>query len=240
MRDTDWQSRTALLLGEKKLQELKNKHILIAGLGGVGSYAAEQLCRAGIGKFTLADNDVVQETNRNRQLIALTSTEGMRKTELIAARMKEINPDVKVTFIHDFLNEKNIPDILNDDFDYIVDAIDTLSPKVTLMTEARLRGKKIISSFGSGGRMDPTQIRVTDISDSYGCKFGIKIRKELHKRNIREGIRVVFSPEPADPKALEITDGSNNKRSIVGTISYMPAMFGCYCAAEVIRDLLND
>lgn len=240
MKNKNWQSRTHLLLGDENMHRLHNTHILIAGLGGVGGYAAEQLCRAGVGKFTLADHDIVQASNRNRQLIALLSTEGKRKVDLFSERMKEINPDAEITSLDTYLDPENIPGLLGTRFDYILDAIDTLTPKVTLLTEAVKKGFFVISSMGSGGKTDPSQIKVCDISGSYGCKFAYKVRKALHANQVRTGIRVVFSPESVPGEAIMVTDGSGNKRSVVGTLSYMPAIFGCLCAAEIIRDIIKE
>jgi tRNA A37 threonylcarbamoyladenosine dehydratase len=238
MNETDWRCRTELLLGSDKLQKIRQSHILIAGLGGVGGYVAEQLCRAGIGKLTLVDSDVVQPSNRNRQIIALTSTEGKPKTQVIAARLKDINPEIEIAVIDEFLNEENIPRLLENQYDYIVDAIDTLTPKVALLAWAVKKSFKIVSSMGSGGKLDPSKIVVADISKSNHCKFAYIVRKYLHKQGIFEGIRVVYSAEPVPEEAIIVTDGAGNKRSIVGTISYMPAIFGCYCAAEVIRGIV--
>lgn len=236
MRKEDWQSRTRLLLGEDNLARLRHTHVLVAGLGGVGGYAVEQLCRAGIGKFTLADHDTIHATNRNRQIIALISEEGKAKTAVFCRRMKEINPEVDITLVDTFLDKDNIPDLLSRPFDYILDAIDTLTPKVTLLETAVKRGFSVVSSMGSGGKTDPTQVKISDISLSYGCKFAYKVRKALHAKQIRTGIEVVFSPEPVPENVIQVTDGSGNKRSQVGTLSYMPAVFGCYCAAAIIRD----
>ncbi|MBN1949797.1 MAG: tRNA threonylcarbamoyladenosine dehydratase [Bacteroidales bacterium] len=239
MNESNWLCRTELLLGGESLERLRKAHVLIAGLGGVGAYAAEQLTRAGIGKFTLVDCDVVQPSNRNRQLIALTSTEGRQKTELVAGRIRDINPECEVKIIDEFLSSENIPLVLAEKYAYVIDAIDTLTPKVDLLEEAVKRELCIISSFGSGGKMDPSQVRISRMEDSFGCKFGYMIRKALHKRKVYEGLKVVFSPEKVDPESIMVTDGSGNKRSVVGTISYMPAVFGCFCAAEVIRDLIK-
>jgi tRNA threonylcarbamoyladenosine dehydratase len=239
MKNENWKSRTHLLLGDDNLSRLHNTHVLVAGLGGVGGYAAEQLCRAGIGKFTLADHDIVQASNRNRQIIALVSSEGKRKIDLFSERMKEINPDAEVTVFDNYLDPANIPDLLCTPFDYVLDAIDTLTPKVALLTEAVKRGFFVISSMGSGGKTDPSQVRVCDISKSYGCRFAYKVRKALHANQIRTGLRVVFSPEPVPEEAILVTDGSENKRSVVGTVSYMPAIFGCFCAAEIIQDVIR-
>jgi tRNA A37 threonylcarbamoyladenosine dehydratase len=235
-----WQSRTKLLIGPEKLEILNRSHVLVAGLGGVGGYAVEQLCRAGIGKFTLVDCDVVQPSNRNRQIVALISGEGRRKTDVIAERMKEINPGIAIDLFSEFLDERNIAKLLEGDFDYVLDAIDTLTPKVALLAEAKIKGYRIISSMGSGGKMDPSAVRISDIDNSYSCKLAYKVRKALHARNIRTGIKVVYSPEEVPQHAILKTDGSKNKRSMVGTISYMPAVFGCYCAAEIIKDLLGS
>lgn len=237
MSKNNWESRTELLIGNDKLERLENSHVLVAGLGGVGGYVAEQLCRAGIGHLTLIDHDKVSPTNRNRQIIALTSTEGKKKTEVLHDRLLEINPEIRLTLLDTFLNEDNIPDILENNYDYVADAIDTLTPKVTLLAEAVKREMSIVSSMGSGGKTDPSLIKVCEIENSHHCKFAYKVRKELHKRNIRNGINVVYSPEIVSKDALVLTDGAGNKRSIIGTISYMPAVFGCFMAAEIIRTL---
>ena len=238
MKD-DWKIRTELLLGSENLKKLMNTHVFIAGLGGVGGYAAEQLCRAGIGELTLADHDIIQTSNINRQIIATRSTEGTKKIKAFTKRLTDINPEIRLHTIDKFLNENNIGEILSDDFHFIIDAIDTLSPKVTLLAEGVRKNKKIVSSMGSGGRMDPTQIEVCDIEKSHHCKFASIVRKHLHRLNIRGGIQVVFSPEKVSKKSLQITDGTGNKKSVVGTISYMPAIFGCYCASEVIREIIQ-
>ena len=240
MNEYDWKSRTELLIGGNRLQVLQNSHVLIAGLGGVGGYVAEQLSRAGVGTLTLVDNDVVNPSNRNRQIIALTSTEGRMKAEVLATRLRDINPDIRVKVKNIFLNKEHIPDLLHENYDFIADAIDTLTPKVELLAEGVKNGFRIVSSMGSGGRMDPSLIEICDIEKSHHCKFATLIRKYLHRRNIRGGIQVVFSPEEVSRGALHITDGSANKRSVVGTISYMPAIFGCFMAAEIIRGLLGD
>jgi tRNA A37 threonylcarbamoyladenosine dehydratase len=239
MNEFDWQCRTELLIGAENRQYLKGSHVFIAGLGGVGGYVAEQLCRAGIGKLTLADCDKIQTSNRNRQIIAMKSTVGRLKTEVIAERLKDINPEIELDLISDFLDEATIPGLLQNSFRYIIDAIDTLSPKVAILKEAVLQHKFIVSSMGSGGKIDPSKVQVTDISESHHCKFAYAVRKYLHRQGIWEGIRAVYSPEPVRKNTILNTDGSGNKRSIVGTISYMPAIFGCFCAAEIIREILS-
>jgi tRNA threonylcarbamoyladenosine dehydratase len=240
MNESDWKCRTELLIGIENLHLLGNTHILIAGLGGVGGYVAEQLCRAGVGKLTLVDCDKVQISNRNRQIIALSSTNGLWKTDLVEKRLKDINPDVELFLLREFLDEGNIQSLLDRKFDFVVDAIDTLTPKVTLLAECVRTGHKVVSSMGSGGKTKPDLIQVADIANSHHCKFAYMVRKYLHKKGIEKGIRVVFSTEPVRKDAMIETDGSGNKRSIVGTISYMPAIFGCLCAAEVINNLIQQ
>jgi tRNA threonylcarbamoyladenosine dehydratase len=240
MNETDWKCRTELLVGKENLEKLRNAHILIAGIGGVGGYAAEQLCRAGVGKLTLADSDIVQASNRNRQIVALISSEGKQKTEVLSERLKDINPFLELEIKNYFLNEENIPELLKQKYDYIIDAIDTLTPKVALLATAVKNGCKIVSSMGSGGKLDPSKIAVSDISKSHHCKFAYIVRKYLHKKEIYEGIQVIYSTEIVPSEAIIVTDGSGNKRSVVGTISYMPAIFGCFCAAEVIRGIINQ
>jgi tRNA A37 threonylcarbamoyladenosine dehydratase len=239
MKENNWESRTELLIGKDKLKILQNSHVLVAGLGGVGGYVAEQLCRSGIGTFTLVDSDTIAPSNRNRQIIALVSSEGRKKTEILAKRLRDINPDVRLSIKDIFLDNENISDLLEVKYDFIADAIDTLTPKVNLLTEGVKKGISIVSSMGSGGKLDPQQIEICDIERSHHCKFAYMVRKELHKRNIRRGIRVVFSPERVSKESLLITDGSGFKKSLVGTISYMPAIFGCYMAAEIIRRLIE-
>lgn len=234
-----WLERTELLLGEEKLSKLTSADVLVVGLGGVGAYAAEQLCRAGIGKMTIIDGDVVEETNRNRQLPALQSTEGLPKTEILASRFKDINPNIKLTIIKDFVHHKELKELFDrHTFDYVVDAIDTLSPKVYLIFDAVQYGMPIISSMGAGGKMDPSKIEVADISKSYNCKLARVLRKRLGKMDIRKGVKVVFSSELIDERAVRIEDG-HFKKSTVGTISYMPPAFGCFLASEVIRDIIS-
>lgn len=234
---TEWQSRTALLGGTKFIQKLSEAHILVVGLGGVGGYAAEMLCRAGVGEMTIADGDRVQPSNRNRQLIALSSTEGMFKTDLFESRLMDINPGMRLHKITEFLREEQMDEVLHMPYDYVVDAIDTLSPKVFLIAKTLEKGYPLVSSMGSGGKFDPTQVRVDDISKSYNCKLAQGIRKQLHRLGIRTGFKVVFSPEIVDKSSVCLIEGEQNKRSAVGTISYMPPVFGMVMSSVVIRDL---
>jgi tRNA A37 threonylcarbamoyladenosine dehydratase len=234
-----WQDRTALMLGEEGLKKLAKAHVLVIGLGGVGAYAAEQLCRAGVGQLTIVDGDVVEQTNRNRQLPALASNEGESKAEILGKRFLDINPGLKIKIVNEYLKEDRMVEILNESaFDYVVDAIDTLTPKVFLISHSLQSKLPIVSSMGAGGKFDPSQVQSSDISKSYNCRLAKMIRKRLHKIDIRKGVKVVFSPEEVDPKRVRIEEG-RNKKSAIGTISYMPPIFGCYCASVVIQDLLG-
>ena len=235
----DWLERTELLLGKENLGKLQDARVLVVGLGGVGAYAAEQLCRAGIGKMTIVDGDVVESSNRNRQLPALKSTVGKPKSEILAERFLDINPKLELTVVHEYIREERIPELLKSQpFDYVVDAIDTLAPKVFLIYHSMQLGLKLVSSMGAGGKTDPTQIQITDISKSYNCKLARMLRKRLSKLDIKKGFRVVFSPEAIPENAMRVEEGQN-KKSTVGTISYMPAVFGCFIASVVIRDLVS-
>lgn len=235
-----WLSRSELLLGKSSLDVLLQSHVLIVGLGGVGAYAAELVCRSGVGRMTIVDGDVVECTNRNRQLLALSSTEGQSKAKILASRLYDINPDLKLTAIHKFIRDKETDILLNNHYDYVIDAIDTLSPKINLLMQCLERKLPVVSSMGAGGKFDPTQVKISDISKSFNCKLAKAIRKRLHRRNIRKGIKVVFSPEEVSREAVFAFDEAETGKcgSITGTISYMPAIFGCCCASVVLRDLL--
>ena len=234
----DWKQRTRLLLGEEKMERLQQAHVLVVGLGGVGAYAAEMICRAGVGRMTIVDADTVQPTNINRQLPALHSTMGREKAEVLAARFKDINPDIQLTVLPVFLKDDNIPELLDAArYDFVVYAIDTLAPKCYLITEALKRHIKIVSSMGAGAKSDITQIRFADIWDTYHCGLSKAVRKRLQKLGIKRKLPVVFSTEQADPKAVLLTEDEQNKKSTCGTVSYMPAVFGCYLAEYVIKRL---
>ena len=234
----DRKQRTRLLLGEEKKERLQQAHVLVVGLGGVGAYAAEMICRAGVGRMTIVDADTVQPTNINRQLPALHSTMGREKAEVLAARFKDINPDIQLTVLPVFLKDDNIPELLDAArYDFIVDAIDTLAPKCYLIAEALKRHIKIVSSMGAGAKSDITQIRFADIWDTYHCGLSKAVRKRLQKLGIKRKLPVVFSTEQADPKAVLLTEDEQNKKSTCGTVSYMPAVFGCYLAEYVIKRL---
>ena len=234
-----WQSRTELMFGVERVQQLRQAHVMVVGLGGVGAYAVEMLCRAGVGEFTLVDGDTVNDSNRNRQLVALTSTVGKLKTDVLAARLRDINPDVKLHLYPEFLRDERTVELLKmEHYDYLVDAIDTLSPKVFMLQQAYLLGIPTVSSMGSGGKLDPTQVKICDIAKSDYCKLARMVRKRLHKLGVRKGITVVFSAEVVPAERVMITEGEQNKKSNVGTVSYMPAVFGCYLASHIIRQLV--
>lgn len=220
------------------MERLQQAHVLVVGLGGVGAYAAEMICRAGVGRMTIVDADTVQPTNINRQLPALHSTMGREKAEVLAARFKDINPDIQLTVLPVFLKDDNIPELLDATrYDFVVDAIDTLAPKCYLIAEALKRHIKIVSSMGAGAKSDITQIRFADIWDTYHCGLSKAVRKRLQKLGIKRKLPVVFSTEQADPKAVLLTEDEQNKKSTCGTVSYMPAVFGCYLAEYVIKRL---
>ena len=234
----DWKQRTRLLLGEEKMERMQQAHVLVVGLGGVGAYAAEMICRAGVGRMTIVDADTVQPTNINRQLPALHSTMGREKAEVLAARFKDINPDIQLTVLPVFLKDDNIPELLDAArYDFVVDAIDTLAPKCYLIAEALKRHIKIVSSMGAGAKSDITEIRFADIWDTYHCGLSKAVRKRLQKLGIKRKLPVVFSTEQADPKAVLLTEDEQNKKSTCGTVSYMSAVFGCYLAEYVIKRL---
>ena len=236
--NTDWKQRTQLLLGEEKMQRMAAAHVLVVGLGGVGAYAAEMICRAGVGQMTIVDADTVQPSNINRQLAALQTTIGQEKAKVLAERYQQINPELKLTVLPVYLKDDNIPELLDAaPYDFIVDAIDTISPKCYLIYHAMQRRIKIVSSMGAGAKSDITQVRFADIWDTYHCGLSKAVRKRLQKMGVKRKLPVVFSTEQADAKAVLLTDAERNKKSTCGTVSYMPAVFGCFLAEYVIKRL---
>jgi tRNA threonylcarbamoyladenosine dehydratase len=234
---SDWLSRTELLLGADGLNKLKASNVLIVGLGGVGGYAAEMICRAGVGKMTIVDGDTIHSTNRNRQLLALKSTDGKAKALVMAERLKDINPGLDVTVINEYIRDERMTEILDSGFSYVVDAIDTLSPKVFLIYHAVMKKIPVVSSMGAGGKFDPTRITISNISETTDCSLARILRKRLHRLGIRGGVTAIYSSEAIDKSKVVPAIDEKNKASIVGTISYMPAAFGIACASVVIRDL---
>ena len=236
----NWLERTLLLLGEEKLGRIRQAHVLVVGLGGVGAYAAEMIARAGVGRMTLADADVVNETNINRQLVALHSTVGRQKAEVLAERLRDINPAIELTVINRYIKDEETYTLLDAaPYDYVVDAIDTLSPKLALIAAALERRLPLVSSMGAGAKMDPTTLEIADISRTHHCPLAHMLRKRLHKLGIRSGFRAVFSPEPIREGAMILCE-EQNKKSNVGTISYIPPLFGIGCASVVIRGLIGE
>jgi tRNA A37 threonylcarbamoyladenosine dehydratase len=234
-----WTDRTELLLGKEKMQRLHNAHVLVVGVGGVGAYAAEMLCRAGVGEMTIIDADTVNPTNINRQLPATHSTIGQPKVEALAQRFRDINPDIKLHALPIYLKEEEVGKLLTNTttLSFIIDAIDTIAPKCALISEALRRGIPIVSSMGAGAKSDITQIRFADLWDTYHCGLAKAVRTRLKKESLRKSLPVVFSTEQADRNAVITIEGEQNKKSTAGTVSYMPAVFGCYLAEYVIRKL---
>jgi tRNA A37 threonylcarbamoyladenosine dehydratase len=237
---SDWRQRTQLLIGEAGLDKLQQAHVLVVGLGGVGSYAAEALARAGVGRMTIVDGDVVDPTNKNRQLQALDSTVGQHKALLLKTRFEDINPDIRITAHTTFLEPEAFQELLRTDaFDYVLDCIDSVQPKLNFIALVRAMKVPFISSMGAGGKLDPLKIRIADISKTRECKFAQQLKKMLKDKGIRDRVMTVFSEEIQAKESLALTDGSHYKRSYYGTISYMPAMFGMTMASYVIRQLVK-
>ncbi len=238
--NNEWMERTELLLGEENMKRLRQAHVLVVGVGGVGAYAAEMLARAGIGRLTLADADAVNPTNINRQLIALHSTVGRPKVEVLAERLRDINPAIRLELVAEYIKDEKTYELLDrSSYDYVVDAIDTLSPKAALIAAALERGLPLVSSMGAGAKLDPAQLEIKDISKSHHCPLAHMLRKRLHRLGIRSGFQAVFSPEPIREGAM-VRCEEQNKKSNTGTISYMPALFGIGCASVVIRGLIDQ
>ena len=214
--------------------------MIVIGLGGVGSYAAEFIARSGVGEMTIVDGDDVEASNRNRQLPALATTEGQSKALIMEERLKAINPEIKINVIRSFLMPEVIEDVLSKPFDYVVEAIDSITPKTMVIAVAKAKKLRIVSSMGAGGKLDPTKLIVTDISETHTCRFAKYVRKRLKKMGVRKGVKAVFSSELVIRESLMMTDGSRFKKSAYGTISYLPATFGAVCASVAIRDLLDD
>ena len=234
-----WKERTQLLVGAEGIARLFESSVAVIGLGGVGAYAAEMLCRAGVGHLILLDSDVVSESNKNRQLIALDSTIGKPKSAVLAERLKDINPDVRLTLINCYLEEGGIPQLLGEHkVDFLVDAIDTLAPKIALIRYCVESGIPHVSSMGAGAKFDATAVRLADLSKSYNCPLAYILRKKLRKVGISKGFKVVFSEELPRREAIVAVE-ERNKKSNVGTISYLPAVFGCVCAQAAVEHLLK-
>jgi tRNA A37 threonylcarbamoyladenosine dehydratase len=232
-----WLERTEMLVGTEGIKRLKASRVLVVGLGGVGAVAAEMICRAGVGKMTIVDGDKIHDTNRNRQIHALKSTEGLMKAEEVGRKLSDINPDLRLTVVPEYIKDDRMVEILEAGYDYVVDAIDTLSPKVFLIYHTVRMRYPLVSSMGAGGKFDPVKIEICDISETSNCTLARILRKRLHRLGINSGFMAVFSPEEIDKTLVIETEGEQNKKSVVGTISYMPAAFGIACASVAIRHL---
>ncbi|GAB2658084.1 tRNA threonylcarbamoyladenosine dehydratase [Flavihumibacter cheonanensis] len=236
-----WMSRTQLLLGDEPIGKLMASHVLVVGLGGVGGICAEMIARSGVGKMTIVDADTVDLSNGNRQIPALHSTAGKLKAEVMAARLRDINPELDLTVLPTYMEKEKASELVQSaPYDYIVDCIDTLSPKVILLKACVEAGIPVVSSLGAGGKLDPSQVTIAPLEESKECTLARYVRKRLHKHGIYKGITVVYSPEKIDPEKVIVTEKAYPKKSLIGTISYMPAIFGCQCASVVIRALIQS
>ncbi|WP_010254493.1 tRNA threonylcarbamoyladenosine dehydratase [Myroides injenensis] len=235
-----WQERAELLFKEEGLQKLKNAKVMVVGLGGVGSFAAEFLARAGVGNMTIVDGDTVDITNINRQLPALHSTVGMPKVQVVGDRLIDINPELNLIRIEEFISPERAHEIITEDFDYILDCIDSITPKVNLILAAKRKKVKVISNMGAGGKLMANKVVIKDISKTEVCPLAKQIRKRLKKEGISSGVKAVFSLEKPDESSLKMTDGKNFKKSFFGTNSWMPALFGLHAAEHVVRYLLKN
>jgi tRNA threonylcarbamoyladenosine dehydratase len=233
-----WTERAELLFKKEGLEKLENANVLVVGLGGVGSFAAEFLARAGVGNLTIVDGDTVDITNINRQLPALHSTVGQPKVTVVGDRLMDINPELKLTRVQEFLSPERAFELVAPEFDYVLDCIDSVTPKLNLIIAAKRKRVKIISSMGAGGKMEASKVKVSCISNATNCLLAKTIRKRLKEVKI-DKLKVVFSSEIQDESSLKLTDGSNYKKSFYGTNSYMPGLFGLYAAETVIRHLLS-
>ncbi len=235
-----WQERAELLFKQEGLENLKNSNVLIVGLGGVGSFAAEFIARAGVGKMTIVDGDTVDITNINRQLPALHSTVGQHKVDVVGNRLMDINPELQLTRINEFLSPERTHEIVTTDFDYVLDCIDSVTPKINLILAAKRKKVKVISNMGAGGKHQASKVQVRDISKTNVCPLAKNVRKRLKKEGINKGVKAVFSIEVPDESSVKLTDGKNYKKSFYGTNSWMPGLFGLHAAETVILYLLKN
>ncbi len=235
-----WTERAELLFKKEGLEKLKKAHVLVVGLGGVGSFAAEFIARAGVGSMTIVDGDVVDITNINRQLPALHSTVGQPKVDIMGDRLMDINPELKLTRIKEFLSPERAYELVTHEYDYVLDCIDSITPKLNLIISAKRKKVKIISNMGAGGKYEASKVKVADISKTEYCPLAKTVRKRLRKEGVSKGVKVVFSTEVPDETSVKITDGTNFKKSFYGTNSWMPGLFGLHAAETVIKYLLKN
>ncbi|MFC5683841.1 tRNA threonylcarbamoyladenosine dehydratase [Flavobacterium sp. MAHUQ-51] len=234
-----WTERAELLFKKEGLEKLQNAKVMVVGLGGVGSFAAEFLARAGVGNMIIVDGDVVDITNINRQLPALHSTVGEPKVTIVGDRLMDINPELNLTRVKEFLSPERAFELVSEDMDYVLDCIDSITPKLNLIVGCKKKKVKIISNMGAGGKMQAGKVTVKDISKTDVCPLAKVVRKRLRKMGVKKGVKAVFSMEKPDETSVKMTDGTNFKKSFYGTNSYMPALFGLHAAETVIRDLLK-
>ena len=231
--------RSLLVFEEQGVKQLNHSHILVAGVGGVGGFVIEALARAGVGELTIVDHDDVSPSNKNRQIIALNSTLGLNKAEVMAHRIADINPDCKVNILKSFLTPEDMAPLLETGFDYVVDAIDSLNCKANLVITALQQGIPVVSSMGAGRRVDPSKIELADISKTHGCALARNMRQRLKKQHIKKGVMTVFSTElPKEPGPMEAIEGARG-RVVNGTASYMPGIFGLMLAGYVINAIAD-
>lgn len=230
--------RTALLFGENEVEYLKNKHVMVFGLGGVGGHACEALARSGIGEITLVDGDEVSESNLNRQMFATAKTVGMRKTEAAEMRIRDVARNIKINKIDVFVTPDNVREIIgNVKIDYIIDAIDTVSSKLAIIEYADANGIPMISSMGAGNKIDPTRFEVADIYKTSVCPLAAVVRRECRKRGIKK-LKVVYSREERIKPSISISDGK--KREVPGSCAFVPSVCGLIIAGEVIKDFVKE
>jgi tRNA threonylcarbamoyladenosine dehydratase len=235
----EWTERAELLFKKEGLNKLQNAKVMVVGLGGVGSFAAEFLARAGVGNMIIVDGDVVDITNINRQLPALHSSVGQPKVTIVGDRLMDVNPELNLTRVQEFLSPERAFELVAEDMDYVLDCIDSITPKLNLIVGCKKKKVKIISNMGAGGKMMASKVSVKDISKTDVCPLAKVVRKRLRKMGVKKGVKAVFSMEKPDETSVKMTDGSNFKKSFYGTNSYMPALFGLHAAETVIRDLLK-
>lgn len=239
--DLSWLQRTEVLFGSEKINKLSQSKVLVIGLGGVGSFAAEYIARAGVGNMTIVDGDTVEFTNRNRQLPALINTEGQYKAEIMADRIRNINAEINLQVLNEYMTEEKLQHLFEENkFDYVVDAIDTVSPKMALIKNALNRGIPLVSSMGAGGKVNPMSIKIAKLEHTYNCFLAQQVRKNMKKWSIRGTFKAVFSSELQVKAKVQMVEGNKHKRSYYGTVSYMPSLFGAYVASVVIRDLIEE
>lgn len=240
IESSDWRERTTLLLGPRATETIQNARGLILGVGGVGGFVAEFLARMGVGSLTLIDPDTVQPGNRNRQVQALSSTEGLLKVEVLAERLREIHPEIQLKLYKELYGDSNASLFFEkDNFDFAVDAIDTIHPKALFISQCLSRSIPLVSSLGSGGKLNPALVQSAPIENTYNCRLGSYLRKKLHRMGIYSGFTAVFSPEPVHPSTV-LPVSSPGRASTNGTVSYMPAVFASHIAHNVLEILLPN